>query len=205
MARRLVEDRRAALLAAAVTVIARDGIAAASSRAIAREADIPTGAFHYWFGTLSELHVGLSDWQTNRDVAVIEAALERCGRSRRTDLDSVLDRMLQEIWASVEEFPEASVASYQLTQHLLCDPETAPVAHRQQERYLSAVRDALVRVAEIAEVRWTTPLPVLTRMTMAFMDGLTLEWVVDRNTRQAKQALRAFSSALQTFAVPAAD
>jgi len=203
MARRLVEDRRAALLAAAVTVIARDGIAAASSRAIAREAEIPTGAFHYWFGTLSELHIGLSEWQIERDVAVIDAALDRCGRSRRTDLDHVLDRMLQEIWASVEEFPEASVASDQLTQQLLCDPDTAPVAHRQQERYLAAVRDALVRIAEIAQVRWTTPLPVLTRMTMAFMDGLTHEWVVDRNSRHTKQALRAFCTALQTFAAPA--
>ena len=203
MARRLVEDRRAALLAAAVTVIARDGIAAASTRAIAREAGIPTGAFHYWFGTLSELHVGLSGWLTDRDVAVVDAALERCGRSRRTDLGSVLDRLLQEIWASVEEFPESSVTSYQLTQQLLCSPETAPVAHRQQERYLGTVRAALVRIAEITGVRWTAPLPVLTRMTMAFLDGLTHEWVVDRDSRHTRQALRAFGTALQGFAAPA--
>ena len=203
MARRLVEDRRAALLAAAVTVIARDGIAAASTRAIAREAEIPTGAFHYWFGSLAELHVGLSEWVAERDVAIVDAALGRCGRARRTDLESVLDQLLREVWAGVEEFPEASVTSYQLTQQLLCDPETAPAAHRQQERYLSTVRDALVRVAEIAQVRWTAPLPVLTRMTMAFMDGLTHEWVVDRNSRQARQALRAFATALRTFAAPA--
>lgn len=205
MARQAVEDRRAALLAAAVTVIARDGMASASSRAIAREAGIPTGAFHYWFGSLAELYTGLSGWLTDRDVAGVNAALERCGRGRRTDLGTVLDRLLQEIWASVEEFPDASKTSYQLTQQLLCDPETAPVAHRQQERYLSTVRAALVRVAEIAKVRWTTPLPILTRMTLAFIDGLTLEWVVDRDSRHSRQALRAFGTALLGFATPVED
>ena len=46
MQRIAVEDRRQALLAAGLRVIARDGMARASTRAIAAEADMPTASFH---------------------------------------------------------------------------------------------------------------------------------------------------------------
>ena len=48
-------ERRAALARAARTVIARDGLQAATTRAIVAEADMPLASFHYAFASRDEL------------------------------------------------------------------------------------------------------------------------------------------------------
>ena len=48
-------ERRAALAAAALTVIARDGLAAATTRAIVAEAGMPLASFHYAVARRDEL------------------------------------------------------------------------------------------------------------------------------------------------------
>ena len=55
MARLALADRRAALIGAAVRVIARSGLAAATTRAIVTEAGMPLGSFHYVFDSRDDL------------------------------------------------------------------------------------------------------------------------------------------------------
>lgn len=52
-------ERREQLVAAALRVMRRDGIAAASTRAICAEAGMPHGAFHYCFHSKKELYAAL--------------------------------------------------------------------------------------------------------------------------------------------------
>src|SRR5215469_9316126 len=49
------DGRRAELVEAAGRVVARDGVAAATTRRIAEEAGLPHGLVHYWFASKDEL------------------------------------------------------------------------------------------------------------------------------------------------------
>src|SRR5215469_4946535 len=49
------DGRRAELVEAAGRVVARDGVAAATTRRIAEEAGLPQGLVHYWFASKDEL------------------------------------------------------------------------------------------------------------------------------------------------------
>src|ERR1700712_2346454 len=53
--RRPDDGRRAQLIAAATAVVAREGVAAATTRRIAQEAGVPHGLVHYWFSGKDEL------------------------------------------------------------------------------------------------------------------------------------------------------
>jgi AcrR family transcriptional regulator len=53
--KRAGDGRRAELVEAAGRVVARDGIAAATTRRIAEEAGLPQGLVHYWFASKDEL------------------------------------------------------------------------------------------------------------------------------------------------------
>src|SRR5580698_2955929 len=53
--KRSADGRRAELVEAAGRVVARDGIAAATTRRIAEEAGLPQGLVHYWFASKDEL------------------------------------------------------------------------------------------------------------------------------------------------------
>lgn len=55
MSRLPVPQRRAALIEAALRVIARDGLAAATTRAIAAEAGMSLASLHYAFTSRDEL------------------------------------------------------------------------------------------------------------------------------------------------------
>ena len=53
--RRPDDGRRAQLIEAATRVVAREGVAAATTRRIAAEAGVPHGLVHYWFTGKDEL------------------------------------------------------------------------------------------------------------------------------------------------------
>ena len=55
MAHTPVDERRRALLAATLRVVASSGLAAASTRAIVAEADMSLASFHYAFDSRDEL------------------------------------------------------------------------------------------------------------------------------------------------------
>ncbi|MFP3394334.1 TetR family transcriptional regulator, partial [Brevibacillus sp. SIMBA_076] len=55
MTRIPVADRRMALVQAALRLIARDGVAAATTRRIVAEAGMPLASFHYVFSSRDEL------------------------------------------------------------------------------------------------------------------------------------------------------
>jgi len=65
-AERLGAARRALILEAAQRVFARDGLAQASLRAIAREAGCTTGAIYPWFGNKEALYAALLESSLDR-------------------------------------------------------------------------------------------------------------------------------------------
>jgi AcrR family transcriptional regulator len=192
------EQRRQELIEAAFTVMARDGVAAASTRAITAEAGAPLSAFHYCFRSKQELLRELTTTVVNDMVEEASQAL-RPGANLR---DAVRDAM-RLLWSVTSSHPDQQLVLYELTCLSLRDPALAGLGKWQYECYFEAGARFLEDLAAAAGARWRLPVPVVSRMLVTFIDGLTLGWLPDRNDEQARAAADGFAELLSGLAEPA--
>jgi AcrR family transcriptional regulator len=197
MARITATDRRQQLIDAAFRVMARDGVAAATTRAIAAEAGAPLATFHYAFRSkeelLRELTPALVDRMLDEAIDVIEP-----GR----DLKDSLRDSLRGMWAVSEATANEQHVLYELTQYGLRNPGLEDLARWQYQRYFETAGQYLQAVGDAADVDWSPSIAVVSRIVVSFLDGLSLGWLVDRNSDEARAAVDAFAEQLATLARP---
>lgn len=170
-ARRPSEDaRRTELIDAAWRVIAREGVAAATTRRIAAEAGLPKGMVHYWFAGKDDL-LG----------AVVTRLVERIrglagtapGESPPADVAS---RFLRAFSAVTDGDRREQLAIYELTLRALRDPELEHVARLQYEAYRNA---AAAVVGDLAPAMTDEDLAATSQLVSALFDGVALAWLAD--------------------------
>jgi TetR/AcrR family transcriptional regulator, regulator of biofilm formation and stress response len=190
-------ERRRQLVAAAYRVIGTEGFAAATTRRVCAEAGAPLAAFHYCFASKQELLSALTD-QAMRE---LESARAGGAVVRATPRES-LRATLRGYWDTVEQDPNREAVLMALTQHALSEPGLAGVAQRQYEAYHRTARATLTDIAEGCGIRWRLPLDQLARMLVVVTDGVTVAWLVDRDSAAAAAALDAFADQLAPLAEP---
>lgn len=197
MARMAASERRQKLLDAAIRVMTRDGLAAATVRAIVAEADMHVSTFHYCFDSKENLlrEVMRSINHHNRDIMLSSL---RPG----VDVTAAVRDGLRAYWSDVSANPSTHRLTYELTQYVLRSPELEHLAKEQYQQYFDVARDFLAAIQSAARISWTVPVPVLSRMLVTFVDGLTLNWLVDRFSEQAEATLDTFAISLSGFAQP---
>lgn len=195
MSRLAVADRRALLLAAASRIIARDGIAEMTTRAIANEAGMPQGAFHYCFRSKDELLVELIRATIDDLITRSSAAV-----TTSTDLYETIRMSLRGLWQNVVDPADKQLALYELTTYALRNPDLA-LAEAQYHGYTLAATRFLETVAERTLIEWTVPVPTLARLLVSVVDGLGLNWLADRDDDAAHAVLDTFARQLTGCAI----
>lgn len=196
MTRVPADVRRRELVDAAITVMAREGIAKATTRAIVTEADMHLGLFHYCFKSKEEMLLQVIETLNERHLrAVVENV------KPHDDVTEMVRAAVREYWARVEQYPAEHQLTYELTQYALRTPALAGLARRQYELYLQYSQAFLQAVADASGVRWTAPIGVLARKVQSAIDGVTLAWIVDRDTESTLAVLDLFVDQLASFAV----
>jgi AcrR family transcriptional regulator len=198
VARLSVEERRRALVDAAIRVMARDGVAKATTRAVVTEAGMQLGFFHYCFSSKEELLVVVVETITERSVAAVMSSA-----APRRQVADMLREGMRAYWRGVEDDPAIHQLTYELTQYALRQPRLDAVARRQYAAYLQATTRFLDAVAAAAGVTWTVPVPVLARQAAVVLDGATLSWLVDRDTAATIAVLDQAATAIATNVRPA--
>lgn len=196
MARTPVAARRAGLLAAAMRVIAEHGLAAASTRAIVAEAGMSLASFHYAFESRDELlDMLIADVVSREETAVLPAEL--AGRPLEELLAAGLTGYLDHLRGA----PQDEQAMLELTQLAV---RTRPAMARAQYAQYARIAEASLELAAAhSGSRWTLPVPDVARMLVAFTDGLTLAWLVDRDDAAADTLVQTAARALAALAEPA--
>jgi AcrR family transcriptional regulator len=194
MARVSAEERRRQLVAAAFRVIGRDGFAGVTTRRVCAEAGAPLAAFHYCFASKQEL---LAELTTQTMDALLSAQHEM---ALRDTVEATLRAELRAYWKTVEDDPNRESVLMALTQHALQDPALDGVAQRQYKAYHATARASLQRIATGFGVTWSMPVEDVARMLVVVTDGVTLAWLVDRDSAAARSALDAFAAQLATLA-----
>jgi len=193
-------ERRAALARSALAVIARDGVSAATTRAIVAEAGMPLASFHYAVSSRDELL---------RDVVELVVAEE--GNAALTSLlghaTGVRDAIRLALTASldlVRSDPGREQAMFELTQYALRTASLSDLPPDQYERYRGVAEALLTAGAHRLGIRWSVPSAELAQLLVAITDGITLAWLADRDDAAAERTVALAADALTSFAVPAA-
>jgi hypothetical protein len=117
------------------------------------------------------------------------------------DIASSVRNAFLGFWQLVETTPDAQLLTYELTSWALRNAETEPLAREQRTAQLAGIEQILDEISTATGATWSLPPDQLARMTLAITDGVTLGWLVDRDTKSAIQALETFADQLLRLAV----
>jgi AcrR family transcriptional regulator len=186
-----VEDRRAALLAAALRVIGRDGIGRASTRAITAEAGMPTASFHYVFESYDAMIEQLIETVLEAQAAAIgEAALgattlrEFAGAA----LEGWLDRAATD--------PDSEIALHEIVTWCRSSADRHRLAVAVYDRYAEAAGSFVQAGERRFGARWTASSEDITRFVLVLTDGVAARWLVDGDLAAARRVLGLGADAL---------
>jgi AcrR family transcriptional regulator len=190
-------ERRAALIDAGLRLIAREGLAHATTRAVVAEAGMSLASFHYAFESrdafLDELIAAVVASEQ-------QAVLPDPGLDGDASLRGILEAGLLRYLDHLAADPEHEQAMLELTQYALRSPERHPLAVAQYRRYAELAEHALATAAERAGATWRAPVAEAAGVLVAFTDGITLTWLVHHDDHAARAAARAAADALSRMA-----
>lgn len=198
MTRIPVADRRTALVQAALRVVARDGVAAATTRRIVSEAGMPLASFHYVFASRDELMAELVSTVVAGEETDLEPALDPA--TAPLELRAAIRSGLQHYLDGVRADPDREKAMFELTQWALREPGFAPLARRQYDRYYELAERAARDAAELTGSAWSLPVAEVARLLVTLTDGLTIAWLVTRDDVAAERSLDFAADALAALA-----
>ena len=171
---------------AALRVMARDGLAAGTTRAIVAEAGMSLASFHYAFASRDELLRELVHRVVGHELAAATADLDLTA-----GLPGVLRSAARGYLDHLEREPGAEQLMLELTLYSLRDPALCPVARQQYRAYTAAATRLLDQAATLTGAAWCRPVPELARLLVTLIDGATTTWLVDRDSAATRATLDA--------------
>lgn len=190
--------RRASLVQAALRVIARDGVAAATTRRIVAEAGMPLASFHYVFASRDELMAELVNTVVAGEQTDLEPALDPA--TAPLELRAAIRSGLQHYLDGVRADPDREKAMFELTHWALREPGFEPLARRQYDRYYELAERAARDAAALTGSAWSLPVADVARLLVTLTDGLTIAWLVTRDDAAAERSLDFAADALAALA-----
>ncbi len=216
MARMSAEERRQVLIESAIAVMKRRGVANTSTRDIVAEADMQIGVFHYCFESKEHLVREVMREINERSFSAVGGALGEVETGAQ-----LIRAAVTAYWRHIQSDPNEHLLTYELTTHALrnlrsetegVDPDDeqdvvtqaqhrgkdqAPDAAQTQYRnYLTSIDALLSAVAQMCDVTFRTDMPALSRLVLATVEGITLQWLVDADDESATTSLSLLSDIL---------
>lgn len=189
------EERRASIVAAAVRVLAREGITETTTRKIAAEAGVNQAMIGYYFGGKDELLHAVLLEMMRRTGEIASARMPQ-----QQGFPETLAGAVEAFWSHVEQESELQVMQYELTLYALRRPESAWLAKSQYEGYCAVVAELIQRVCDAADETPAEPPEALARFIVAGLDGLILQFISDRDGERARNDVRRLIAATLTLA-----
>jgi AcrR family transcriptional regulator len=167
-------QRRELLVEAAIRVMTRDGVARATTRAIAQEAGMPLGVFHYAFRSKQELMAMVVQTISRRSRADMDAAVFS---GETIEVMEMVKAGMLAYFNHVVAHPLEHLVTYELTTSALRDPELEEVAKEQYDYYLQDTEQLLTAGAELLNLEVVEDMAIVTRTMFSLMDGLALNYL----------------------------
>ena len=206
MPRISVVDRRVELISAALRVVAAEGVAAATTRAIVAEAGMSLASFHYAFASRDELLAELVAHVVEHERVVLDVGElltdEEATQEHSPTLEAVVRAGLQRYVDLLRADPAREAAMQELSAYAMRTPGLEHLALEQYRRYEELACEALALAATVSGSTWTQPVDEIARTVIAFTDGLTLGWLVRRDDAEARRLVGTVAHLVATLAEP---
>lgn len=163
-------ERRQQLIEAAVRLMSRDGIEAATLRAIAEEAGAPLSAVHYCFRDKDELvHEAVEFWLQQ---------LVRIAADAATDggLHATITRFAADFWQTLESDPPNVLAQLEVVVWASRGEAHLPLARSIYARYEAALSTLIQNALSQAGEESSIPPELLARGILAIIDSCSLQY-----------------------------
>jgi AcrR family transcriptional regulator len=166
------DARRDEILSATWRVIAREGIAGATVRAIAREAKCSPGILVHYFDDKADI-LGSALVLSHRRV---EARMDARAVGR-TGLDAIRVIMLEALPLDEERDLEAQI-EISFWGRALGSPELREIQHAEIERFANKLRSYLADAQKLGEIPDRVDLDLATQQLLVLIDGISAERVL---------------------------
>jgi AcrR family transcriptional regulator len=190
-----VAERRAALVQAALRIIATQGVAAATTRAITAEAGMSLASFHYAFRSRDELIAELIAYVVENEALAAQSTL-----AAGQDLETTIRIGLLAFMDLVAADPARELAMFELTQYALRTDDLGDAARAQYASYYAAAEAVVKAAADLTGRTWSRPIDEIARIVVTLTDGLTLGWLVHRDDLTTRQVVDFAARALADLA-----
>lgn len=191
-----VTERRPQLIRAAIELMTREGVAAASTRAIAAELGVAQATVHYTFGSKEELYHAVMEELTQQLVTQVQQAAPRDG-----EFEQALGILAAALWQTVREQPASHQLLTELTMFALRTPRLGDVV----TSHYAGVLKVTARLIEDAASRAGHPLAqaadTVARFFLAGFDGLTVQHLTHPDEAAETLCLQALVSSTAALAV----
>lgn len=189
--------RRSQLVDAALAVAAGEGIGAATIRRVAEQAGVALGVVHYCFTDKDELFDALAA-RIVEDLT--DASAAAMAMAEQADLPTALRTAVTGLWELIEQTPGEQLLTYEITTYALRSSALRDVAGRQYAASQAAAEQLLTLAASAGRATWSRPVADVAAEALAFVDGVTLRWLVDGDGAAARERLATFAGYLATQA-----
>jgi AcrR family transcriptional regulator len=198
MARMAATERREVLARAALAVIAREGVHAATTRAIVAEAGMPLASFHYAVASRDELLKDVVELVVGSQDSAAFGTLELDAPDVRTAIRGVFGSNFDILRAD----PVRQQAMFELTQYALRTPTLDDFPVAQYDVYRGLAVRLLEAGAARYRVTWDVPVSDLAALAVGLSEGATLTWLATRDDDAAERLLDLAADAIAAHAIP---
>jgi AcrR family transcriptional regulator len=179
--------RRRQMVAAARSVLAREGVARTTLRAVATEAGVPLGTMQYAFRSKELLLRAVIDDVVGEIAEVLQESADL-----EHGLEHAIRQGMHHFWAQlVVKQTNLQLMQYELTMYALRTQGHENLARWQYDRYCSIVAVWCQEAANNASETCAVPFAQLGRVIVAGVDGLILQHVCDPNEARSLEDLDA--------------
>ena len=177
-------SKRAAIVAATVTVLAREGLSQTTTRKIAAEAGVNQAMIGYYFGGKDDLLFAALE-----EMMRLTASIARATMTENLTPEMALGNAITAFWEHVEHNADLQIMQYELTLYAIRRPESAWLAREQYAGYTAVVAGLAREAYEALGRVCALPYDELARFIVGGLDGLILQFVSDRDQARARRGV----------------
>ncbi|MFE3037853.1 TetR/AcrR family transcriptional regulator [Streptomyces canus] len=188
-------ERRPQLIKAAIGLMAREGVAAGSTRAIAAELGVAQATVHYTFGTKEELYRAVME-QLTHDL------IDQVSQAAPTDasFEDTIVTLAEALWHTVLEQPASHQLLNELGSFALRTPHLSEALQNHYSEALAVTTKLIKQAAERTGHRLGQPAETIAKFFLAGFDGLTMQHLALPDEEAERVCLRSLVSAVLAMA-----
>jgi AcrR family transcriptional regulator len=187
-------DRRRQLINAAIDLIASEGLAKATTRRITAHADVPLAVMHYCFHSKEELLRAVAQEVIERTYPWVEQVETDGG------LDLAIRSVTRELWEWLQREPDVQIALMEVLVWNVRNRQQAGVDARVYQPTFELLAGALEEAAAKSGEHSEVPLREVTRMIVAAVDGLFMQYLATGDRKAVEPTLDRLADAAVSLA-----